>query len=118
MDQSTSEIQQKKTNLLPAIAVIAIIAIGFIAFALSNKKPQTAMIPKSTDQQTTVSPDSPTDVVNPTGNISPTDAATPSSQASMSSYKNGSYSVVGDYTSPGGAEHIDVIITLKDGIVV
>lgn len=33
-------------------------------------------------------------------------------------YKNGSYSVKGDYTSPGGPENIDVKLTLEDDVVV
>ena len=33
-------------------------------------------------------------------------------------YKNGVYSVVGDYISPGGAEQIGVEITLKDDVIV
>lgn len=33
-------------------------------------------------------------------------------------YKNGTYSAVGDYFSPGGAEHIDVTVTLKNDVIV
>jgi len=34
-----------------------------------------------------------------------------------SSYKDGTYEAIGHYNSPGGAETIDVTLTLKDGIV-
>lgn len=33
------------------------------------------------------------------------------------SYKNGSYSVTGDYVSPGGPEEIGVTLTLTDGVI-
>lgn len=36
---------------------------------------------------------------------------------SSSSYKNGTYEVVGNYASPGGAEHIDIKLTLENDIV-
>jgi uncharacterized protein with FMN-binding domain len=32
-------------------------------------------------------------------------------------FKDGEYSVVGEYTSPGGKESINVTLTLKDGVV-
>ncbi len=46
-----------------------------------------------------------------------TSVPTTSSTATVGSYKDGLYSVVGNYTSPGGPEHIDVNLTLKDGVV-
>jgi hypothetical protein len=32
-------------------------------------------------------------------------------------YKDGSYSSVGNYMSPGGSEQIDLTLTLKDGVI-
>jgi hypothetical protein len=32
-------------------------------------------------------------------------------------YKNGTYQAIGNYTSPGGSEEIDVSLTLTDGVV-
>lgn len=32
-------------------------------------------------------------------------------------YKNGNYEVMGDYTSPGGAEQLEVKLTLTDGVI-
>lgn len=34
-----------------------------------------------------------------------------------SQYKNGSYEAIGNYTSPGGVEEIDVALTLTDGVI-
>lgn len=36
----------------------------------------------------------------------------------LSAYKDGTYSAVGDYVSPGGAEQVGVTVTLKDGVIV
>lgn len=37
--------------------------------------------------------------------------------AMTGTYKNGTYSAVGDYVSPGGAEQVGVTLTLKDDVV-
>ena len=36
----------------------------------------------------------------------------------VSTYRDGTYSAVGDYFSPGGAEQIGVTLTLKDDVIV
>ncbi len=40
-----------------------------------------------------------------------------SSSSTTGTYKDGTYTVVGDYISPGGAEQIGVTATLKNGIL-
>jgi uncharacterized protein with FMN-binding domain len=40
-----------------------------------------------------------------------------SSSVMASKYADGSYSATGGYTSPGGAESVDVSLTLKDGVI-
>ena len=40
-----------------------------------------------------------------------------SETAQRVSYKNGVYEQKGDYSSPAGPEQIDVVLTLKDGII-
>ncbi len=39
------------------------------------------------------------------------------SSVSQSPYVNGTYHAIGDYQSPGGAEQIDVTLTLQDGVI-
>lgn len=95
MDQTLTN--EKKNNLLPGILIVAFIVVGVIAYSLSTKKQETAIMPKSTEETS----------VSPTINA-----------MKASSYKNGSYSAIGDYVSPGGSEQIGVKITLKDGIIV
>lgn len=46
----------------------------------------------------------------------PDTTGTPPAQA-MNTYKDGSYSAVGDYVSPGGAETVAVSLTLSGGVV-
>ena len=50
-------------------------------------------------------------IITPTESKKEVSAATPS-------YKDGEYTQAGDYTSPGGAEQIDVDLTLKNDIIV
>lgn len=40
-----------------------------------------------------------------------------SSSATVSTYQDGTYSATGHYTSPAGAESVEVTLTLKDGVV-
>jgi len=44
-------------------------------------------------------------------------AANPTSTTTETAYKDGSYDATGSYTSPGGAEEIEVKLTIKDNIV-
>ena len=53
----------------------------------------------------------PTETTNPAPQI-PTE--TPTSML----YKDGVYKAIGGYTSPGGAEQIDVTLTVKDDVIV
>lgn len=98
MEETAPQINSRNSNskfLIP-IAVV-IITLGIIAFmarggqrtqnAATEPTPQT-MTPENTDPKT-------------------------DGQA----YKNGTYTATGNYVSPGGAEELGVIITLKDGII-
>lgn len=81
---------------LVAVGLIVVVGIGAAVYKYSMKSGSTGA-PESAMEQTTVSASS-----------SPTEVAT---------FKDGTYDVVGQYTSPGGPEEIDVKITLKDNIV-
>ena len=90
------ETQGQKNNLmLPigiAVVVLALIAGGYV-YTRSN-----SMAPTPTPEGAMMQSES-------------TGATT------QSSYKDGVYSVTGNYTSPGGPEDIAVSLTLKDGVV-
>lgn len=79
----------------------------------SNPLPTPAPTPTPVSQTPPPAP-SPTPAPTPTPLPVPTPAPTP---APASAYKDGIYSVTGNYRSPAGAEEIDVSITLTDDIV-
>lgn len=77
-----------KTTGLLALALIVIVGFGIFTFAGNGKK--TMKIVPSIE---------------------------PKNSTAQISYKDGTYTQVGGYTSPGGAEQIDVKLTLKNGLV-
>lgn len=95
---------EKKSNVTPiaiTIAVVAIIlvaAVGYMMTQNSEKAKEEALKQQSSTQESAAT--------QPTA-----------PQAPVTSYKDGSYNAEGMYTSPGGAESIDVSVTLKDGVV-
>ena len=77
-----------KTTGLLVIALIAVIGLGIFSY-ISTKK---SGIQSSTPQTAEV-------------------------RQSIATYKDGMYEQIGNYTSPGGAEQIDVKLSLKNGII-
>src|SRR6185369_12791720 len=55
------------------------------------------------------------DTTDPDAN--PSGDNTPPSTTSTNQFKDGTYTALGNYTSPGGAEQIKVTVTLKDDII-
>jgi len=90
MGQTATE--PKKNSLVPGVLIVAFIAVAVIYYGLN--KPNGSM--KKTTSETT---------------------DTSSAAAMMASYKNGEYSMVGDYVSPGGDEQIGVKVTLENGVI-
>lgn len=103
-DETTSTSQQNnsKKTMTVVVAVLAIVAVGIFAFNSMNKNSETAMQPTPTQ----VAVETPLPVPSATEEITP------------SVYKNGTYTAVGNYTSPGGAETVKVTVTLEDGKIV
>ncbi len=66
------------------------------------------------NSETAVEEDATTPIVPP----ALPDAVLTGSSTSVKKYKDGSYRVVGDYNSPGGAEQIGVMIVLQNGMIV
>ena len=91
----------KKSGLnvgLIVLAIFIIVAVAIVAVQMTKKKEvakqeQSAMAPTETGVKESTT------------------------TAAMAAYKNGIYSAVGDYMSPGGAEQIDVKVTLKDNVI-
>lgn len=78
-----------KTTGLLVIALIVAIGIGVFTYSKSTKKEVQTATPQPVMEKKVV----------------------------QSAYKDGVYTQMGDYTSPGGAEQIDVKLTLKNGII-
>jgi uncharacterized protein with FMN-binding domain len=82
------------------VGLIVILVVAFFAFQ-GKKKENTQTVVES--------------VVSPTGVNSVSVKPTGVSQSEI--YKDGTYTAVGDYTSPGGAENIGVTVTLKNDVI-
>ena len=102
------------TNKMIAAAALVIIAGGVVSYGVYGSQPVS-------DQHTVVAPTTmasssvmPTAVISTPLNVLPTITAV----SVPGSYKDGAYTAVGNYTSPGGAEHMNVTLTLKNDIVV
>lgn len=100
--------------------VIAAIPVGILVYAMS--KPAPIAQPLANDTAALLPSDSvaplPTNEAAPSASPAATPAVTPAATpAATSAYKDGTYSAVGSYTSPGGQEEVNVSLTVKNGVV-
>src|SRR5215469_11205625 len=93
-------------NVFLVIAVIVVIAAG--GFLLTSHHTQTKSSVKGTNTKADISKSisTPTRVIP--SQFSPSISLSPSGQSSQNQYKDGTYDVMGNYQSPGGAEQIEV----------
>ena len=98
------EPQKSNTSVIVGIIVAVIALLGFGLYKYANKETATTEVGTGTT----------TDVSVTVGNDYPTPVETTIS----SKYKDGIYSAVGNYTSPGGSEQIAITLTLKDDVIV
>lgn len=89
-----------KTPLIIIVAVIALIAVAAIGYSMTRK-------PDAMQEQTTI----------PTTTEKMESQPTAADTMEAASYKDGEYKAEGNYTSPGGAESLDVTLTLAGGVV-
>ncbi len=100
--------QKKGSKALIWIAVVIILAlIGYGGYRYLKQKNTTDTLSDSNDAVATTTT---------TNNDVQMEDGTVSDQKNK--YKDGTYSVVGDYYSPGGAEQLGVTITLEDDVIV
>lgn len=99
MDQSS----ERKREILAALAVLVVIVIIVAGIAVAKDKQA------KTDISTNVAPVTATSTTNM--------PASSQQMGMMKAYKDGSYSAVGTFNSPGGQEAITINITIKDGTV-
>jgi uncharacterized protein with FMN-binding domain len=101
MEEQQATPQTKKNNMKPLLAIIGLLVIvgaGAIAYQSTNNQNaanQMQTTPAVTNEQQTAEP----------------------TAAQQAAYKNGTYTAVGNYTSPGGQEELDVTVTLTDGVI-
>jgi flagellar basal body-associated protein FliL len=89
-----------------AIIVVVILAVAGLVFAFTGKK---SVLVDTTIVDTTQTADTTTATTTDITTIPPADKKTV--------YKNGTYTSIGDYNSPGGAEQIKVTVTIADDVV-
>jgi uncharacterized protein with FMN-binding domain len=95
---------KKSSAFMWAVVVVIIALLAYGGYAYLKKEPS------NTTEDTTNSVSTvPTGQDN--GNVGPSDTV------NGTTYKDGTYTALGDYTSPGGAEQIKVTVTLKDDII-
>ncbi|HRH32873.1 MAG TPA: FMN-binding protein [bacterium] len=85
------------------------IPVGILAYILMNKevKAPTELVITKNEQQAEIPVTKEPTIEN---------SVTNNSEVAVV-YKDGSYSSVGNYMSPGGSETVDLSLTLKDGII-
>lgn len=103
MEQRTIETSNSK-KLLAALAVLIVVTVMALGVKLLSPK-------KSAITQ------APTTTVPTTSQTNSTPATTTTTPATSQQYKDGTFKAIGNYTSPGGPESIQVSLTLKNGTV-
>jgi len=91
---------KKGGKLWGMVGAIIVIAVVIGVFVGTRPSAQTAVPIDTTDTNP---------AATSTASLPPADTT--------STYKDGTYSAIGDYTSPGGAESIQVTLTLQNDIV-
>lgn len=98
----------KKSNKKVGIALGVIIILAAIFITFAGNKNQPAVTTDQTPVDTSGNSAS-SETTNP--------AALPPSNTQSSVYKDGTYTAIGSYLSPGGPDKISVTLTLKNDIV-
>ncbi len=83
-------------KLLAFLAAVVVAVVGIAAYRAANTESDDALN-------------------SPTPSVA---AATFTPTPLVLRYKDGTYTAVGDYTNPAGAEKIDVTLTIKDDVIV
>ncbi len=112
MDPENTSAKQKNppVNLI-ALGAAVLLAVGAVVFINSTrlKIPDAPTTPQSQNQ-------APADKQT-TGTPSGEQAMKKEGEAMMAKYKDGTYTSVGNYTSPAGPEEIEISLTLEKGVI-
>ena len=109
MDEQQPVNSPKKSQTGPIVAIIGLIVIVVVGVVAAQglNKPQTQNTTTVTEQTGGAMQQQTTQET----------AAEPTAAAVASAYKDGTYTSVGNYTSPGGAEELGVTLTVASGVV-
>lgn len=98
------------TNKVVSVITFVVVAGGLASYGLlSQGNNAVAPIPTNTSALTMVPTSTPVGMVSP--------SVVPTMTSTIASFKNGVYTVIGNYVSPAGPETIGVTVTLSNGIV-
>ena len=89
----------KNFNKVVSVVTFVVIAGGLASYGLMSQGNNAVTAP------------------NPIGMMSPSVTAVPTMTSTASSFKDGVYTVTGNYDSPGGPESIGVKVTLANGVI-
>lgn len=107
MEEQTN--QNKGNSSKVGLAIIGLIVIAFIGIvAYQSQQGQS---------QTATNQSSPAVTQAAQTETNTTEETAPSEAAEAGAYKDGTYTAVGNYTSPGGQEELGVTLTIADGVV-
>jgi len=95
---------KKPSPLIIALIVIVLVGLGTTAVVLAQQSKETAVTETTQTEEVITEPEATTE----TPATTTTEAAT---------YKDGTYTEKGRYVSPGGAESIDVTVTIANDII-
>lgn len=108
----------KTTVIARWVALGALVVIGAGALAYSyfskNMSASTAVSTQTSQSQTSTTQPEGSQSAPPSGSSS---SGSESGSASSQEFKDGTYTAVGSYISPGGDEKLSVTVTLKDDII-
>jgi len=98
---------QKKTGIVIGI-VVAFLVVLVTFFSMKN-----------TSQPAAVATQNPSAGTAPTAPVAPTQPSTPvdTTKPTVSEYKDGTYTAVGSYMSPGGPDQVTVTVTLANDVI-
>ncbi len=96
----------KKRQIIASLSVLIVIAVIVGNLTLTKD---------GTENENTATTSESTTATSVSSDAASNDS--PATKAISATYKDGSYSAIGGYNSPGGAEKIEVSIILKNGII-
>lgn len=101
--------QNKGNSSKVGLAIIGLIVIAFIGIvAYQSQQGQTQTANPQSNPAVTSAAQTETNTTTETA---------PSETAEAGAYKDGTYTAVGNYTSPGGQEELGVTLTVDNGVV-